>query len=132
MFRKFALPITATLIFAPLQAFAQTIQLFKPIVPSSCYSQAGGCTSLCDLATVVNNLIFDLNILIVFFCAFWFFGAGWDYATAGMRGQTMEMATAKMRLARVVLAIVVVLIPYILVVAFLKIFIPGFTNIKFC
>jgi uncharacterized membrane protein len=98
-------------VMIPALASAQTA-LSQPIIPSDCNGQ-GGCQSICDIATVAQNVLNVGIFVIVFLSAILFAWGGWKYLTA--MGNETEVHAAKGLLWNVMIGLVLILAAWLLV-----------------
>jgi len=92
MKRRIAL-LTATLLLtlAPVAVSAVGLQT---IVPKDC-NQPGGCQSICDIATLAQNLLDDGIFVAIFLSAILFAWAGWQMVVASSSGNVAKRDHAK-------------------------------------
>jgi hypothetical protein len=83
-----------------------------PIVPDTC-TGAGGCQSICDLATLAQNILNDGIYIAVFLSAVLFAWAGWQFMTAG--GNPSELKRAKSVFSSVFIGLVILLAAWLIV-----------------
>ena len=81
------------------------------IVPEQC-NQVGGCQSVCDLATVAQNVLNTGIYIAVFLSAVLFAWAGWLYLTSVAGG---EISRAKEIFVNVAIGLVIILAGWLVV-----------------
>jgi hypothetical protein len=104
------LVVLLLLVIAPSLAFAAGLP--TQIVPTDC-TGAGGCQSVCDIATLAQNLLNAGIFIAVFLCAILFAWAGWKYLTAG--GNPGEINAAKSIFLNVAVGLIIILAAWLLV-----------------
>lgn len=82
------------------------------IVPESCNEGIGGCKSVCDLATVAQNVLNTGIYIAVFLSAVLFAWAGWLYLTSVAGG---EISRAKEIFVNVAVGLVIILAGWLVV-----------------
>ncbi|MFA7310136.1 MAG: hypothetical protein WC050_04495 [Candidatus Paceibacterota bacterium] len=87
------------------------------IVPASC-SGPGGCTSVCDIATVAQNLLNTGIFVMVFLSAVLFAWAGWKMLSS--QGNSESYNQGKSIFGNVVIGLVIVLAGWIVVDTLMK------------
>ncbi len=103
-------------IIAPSLVLAASNILPDQIVPKSC-DNIGGCQSICDLATVAQNVLNTGIYIAVFLAAFLFAWAGWLYLT-GVAGS--DLSRAKEIFFNVAVGLVIILIGWLVVDTLIK------------
>ena len=112
MIRRRAVFLLTLLCFAgPLAVSAATL---PTIVPDTC-NQAGGCQSICDIATLAQNLLNDGIFVAVFLSAILFAWAGFKMASASSAGDSGGVTEAKHIFWYVTLGLVIILAAWIIV-----------------
>ena len=101
---------------APSLVLAQKNVLPGQIVPESC-NGIGGCKSICDLATVANNVLNTGIYIAVFLSAFLFAWAGWKYMTNVAGG---EISKAKEIFVNVAVGLVIILAGWLVIDTLMK------------
>ena len=81
------------------------------IVPESC-NQIGGCQSVCDLATIAQNVLNTGIYIAVFLSAILFAWAGWLYLTSAAGS---EISRAKSIFFNVIVGLVIILAGWLVV-----------------
>ena len=81
------------------------------IVPASC-NEVGGCQSVCDLATIAQNVLNTGIYIAVFLSAMLFAWAGWLYLTSAAGS---EISRAKSIFFNVVVGLVIILAGWLVV-----------------
>ena len=112
MKREWGIPgvVLSALALAPSLALAVSIN--NPIVPQSCNGK-GGCHSICDLATLAQNVMNVGIFVAVFLSAILFAWAGWKYVTA--QGNSGQAGAAKKLFFNVMIGFVIILVAWIFV-----------------
>jgi hypothetical protein len=105
-----AIALLLVLVMAP--SFALAAGFPTQIVPSDC-SGPGGCQSICDLATLAQNILNAGIYLAVFLSAVLFAWAGWKYLSAG--GSPGEISAAKSIFWNVGVGLIIILAAWLLV-----------------
>lgn len=108
---RFSTVFVVVCVLLPSVLLAQTA-LNNPIVPKDCTGQ-GGCQSICDIATVAQNVLNVAIFVIIFLSAFLFAWGGWKYLTA--MGSESEVHAAKELLWNVMIGLVLILAAWLLV-----------------
>ncbi|HUO50175.1 MAG TPA: pilin [Candidatus Paceibacterota bacterium] len=98
-------------LLAPTSAFAVGL---VPIVPDSC-NQKGGCQSICDLATLAQNILNDGIYVAVFLSAILFAWAGWKMIVGGSSGNPQMRNEGKKIIWNVSIGLVVIISAWIIV-----------------
>ena len=101
---------------APSLVFAQQNILPGQIVPQEC-NNPGGCKSVCDLATLAQNVLNTGIYVAVFLSAILFAWAGWLYLT-GAAGS--DLSRAKEIFFNVAVGLVIILIGWLVVDTLIK------------
>ncbi len=96
---------------APSIVLAQRNSLPGQIVPASC-NEVGGCQSICDLATIAQNVLNTGIYIAVFLSAILFAWAGWLYLTSAAGS---EISRAKSIFFNVVVGLVIILAGWLVV-----------------
>ncbi len=86
------------------------------IVPASC-NEVGGCKSICDIATVAQNILNTGIYIAVFLSAVLFAWAGWLYLTS-IAGS--EISRAKEIFANVAIGLIIILGGWLVVDTLMK------------
>jgi hypothetical protein len=118
MLRRFAVSVSAialSLFAFPILAFAAGLP--GQIVPASC-SGPGGCQSICDIASLAQNLLNTGIYIAVFLSAVLFAWAGWEAVTAG--GSAEKVGHAKGIFGNVVIGLVIILAGWLVVDTLMK------------
>ena len=114
---RFAVLFLIVLIIAPSLVFAApTGVLSGQIVPQEC-NEKGGCKSVCDLATLAQNVLNTGIYIAVFLSAVLFAWAGWLYLT-GAAGS--DLSRAKTIFFDVIVGLVIILIGWLVVDTLIK------------
>jgi len=112
MKRRFLIfAVVAVCTFGPSLSFALGLQ---PIVPSDC-NNAGGCQSICDIATAAQNLLDDGIYIAIFLSAILFAWAGWQMVTGSSAGDSAKVTHAKHIFMYVTGGLVLILSAWIIV-----------------
>lgn len=77
-----------------LAPFAASALGLQQVVPSDC-NQPGGCQSICDLATLAQNLLNDGIFVAIFLSAILFAWAGWQLVVGSSSGNAAQVKRAK-------------------------------------
>jgi len=112
-----SLAVHVTVLFAMLFFVAPSLALAAnplpgQIVPQSCNEGIGGCKSVCDLATVAQNVLNTGIYIAVFLSAVLFAWAGWLYLTS-VAGN--EISRAKEIFMNVAIGLVIILAGWLVV-----------------
>ncbi len=107
---RIAALLTVVFFVAPSLALAAN-SLPGQIVPETC-NQVGGCQSVCDLATVAQNVLNTGIYIAVFLSAVLFAWAGWLYLTSVAGG---EISRAKEIFMNVAVGLVIILAGWLVV-----------------
>jgi len=105
-----AVLLTIIFFIAPSLALAAN-PLPGQIVPEKC-NQVGGCQSVCDLATVAQNVLNTGIYIAVFLSAVLFAWAGWLYLTSVAGG---EISRAKEIFVNVAIGLIIILAGWLVV-----------------
>ncbi len=105
-----AVLLTTVFFIAPSIALAAGA-LPGQIVPEKC-NQVGGCQSVCDLATVAQNVLNTGIYIAVFLSAVLFAWAGWLYLTSAAGN---EISRAKEIFANVAVGLIIILAGWLVV-----------------
>jgi len=108
---RMAVLLTIVFFVAPSIALAAAA-LPGQIVPEKCNTQIGGCESICDLATVAQNVLNTGIYIAVFLSAALFAWAGWLYLTS-VAGN--EISRAKEIFVNVAVGLVIILAGWLVV-----------------
>jgi hypothetical protein len=102
--------VAALFMVAPQYTFAAggLIQL----VPETC-NDVGGCHSVCDIATLANNILNDLIYIAVILSAVLFAWAGVIYLTA--MGNPSKVSSAKSMFTNVFIGLAIILVSWLVV-----------------
>ena len=84
------------------------------IVPADC-NGSGGCTSICDIALLAQNVLNDGIYITVFLSAILFAWAGFKMAVASSSGDEQGVTQAKRIFYYVIIGLVVMLAAWIIV-----------------
>ena len=116
------LAVHVTVLFAMLFFVAPSLALAAnplpgQIVPQSCNEGIGGCKSVCDLATVAQNVLNTGIYIAVFLSAVLFAWAGWLYLTS-VAGN--EISRAKEIFMNVAIGLIIILAGWLVVDTLMK------------
>jgi hypothetical protein len=115
MFRRhsvrFLIVFAFVCVILPSMALAVTL---PQIVPGDC-NDAGGCASICDLATLAQNLLNDGIFIAVFLSAILFAWAGWKMVSSSSTGNTNGVTEAKAIFWNVTIGLVLMIAAWLIV-----------------
>src|SRR3989344_2352923 len=104
-------------IAVPSAVLAQQNILPGQIVPATC-NEPGGCKSICDIATVAQNVLNTGIYIAVFLSAVLFAWAGWLYLTSV--GNSGGISKAKEVFVNVAIGLVIILAGWLVVDTLMK------------
>jgi hypothetical protein len=99
------------ILLAPTLSFAVGLQT---IVPSDC-NASGGCQSICDLATLAQNLLDDGIFIAIFLSAILFAWAGWQMVVGSSSGNETQVHQAKSIFWYVTIGLVIIISAWLIV-----------------
>lgn len=102
---------------------------FVQVVPASCTGQ-GGCQTVCDIATLAQNILNDAIYLAVVISAFLFAWAGFKMLTAN--GNVEQVSSAKKIFTDVAVGLVIILVGWLVVDALMSTLMGGHLWNKIC
>ncbi len=101
---------TIMFLFSPVMVLGQGLP--SQIVPTSCEG-VGGCKSICDVATLAQNLLNTSIFIAVFMSALLFAYAGWEAVTAG--GNAEKMGKARSVFINVLIGLIIILAGWVII-----------------
>lgn len=116
--------VVFVILMLPIVAGAQS-GLPKQIVPESC-NQPGGCSSICDIGELAQNVLNYGIFVMVVLSAFMFAYGGWKMMTSG--GNSEMYAQGKRVFVNVLIGLIMVLAGWIVIDTLMKTLVPGGTG----
>ena len=98
--------------------------LIPTIVPRDC-NGSGGCQSICDLASLAQNLLNAAVYIAVIGSAILFMITGFRFATAQARGESVKMSQTRGMLINVFFGLVIILAAWLIVNTIVSFLVTG-------